>query len=78
MERRPSRTWTADEVLALGVRTDLATACQILYGCGKNTAWEMYHAGTLPFPTLAVKRRVVVPTAPLVKLLGLTEEQPAA
>ena len=66
-----NRTWTTDEVRALGVRTDLVTACRILYGCGKNRAWELYHAGQLDFPALRCGRRVVVPTAPLRALLGL-------
>lgn len=67
------KTWTAAEVYALGVRTDLVTACQVLYGCGKNRAWEMYHAGELPFPALRVGRRVVVPVMSLLNLLGLPE-----
>lgn len=69
--RQPRRTWTAEEVRALGVRTDLITACQIVYGAGKNRAREMYHAGQLDFPTLRVGRRIVVPVAPLLELLGI-------
>ena len=68
-----AKTWTVDEIKALGVRTDLVTACAILYGCGKNRAWEMYHAGELAFPTLKVGRRVVVPTSHLHRLLGIEE-----
>lgn len=65
------RAWTAEEVRALGTRTDLVTACQIVYGVGKNRAWQLYHAGELPFPALRCGRRVVVPVAPLLVLLGL-------
>lgn len=65
--------WTAEKVRALGVRTDLVTACSIALGCGKNKAWELFHSGELPFPALRVGRRVVVPTAPLLALLGLTD-----
>ena len=69
---RPTRqAWTLDDVKALGLRTDLVTACQIVYGCGKNKSWEMFHAGELDFPAIRVGRRVVCPTRPLLKLLGL-------
>lgn len=69
----PATTWTAEKVRALGVRTDLVTACSIALGCGKNKAWQLFHAGELPFPALRVGRRVVVPTAHLLVLLGLEE-----
>lgn len=72
-----TQTWTAADVRALGVRTDLVTACRIVLGIGKNRAWEAYHAGELPFPALKLGRRVIVPTAPLFKLLGLDENQAA-
>lgn len=65
-----SRVWTLAEVERLGVRTDLVTACQIVYGAGKNRAWAMYHAGQLDFPALRCGRRVVVPVAPLLSLLS--------
>ena len=69
----PGHTWTPDKVLALGVKTDLVTACRIVYGCGRNKAWELYHAGQLDFPALRCGRRVVVPVQPLCQLLGLDE-----
>lgn len=65
------RRWTIEEVEALGARTDLVTACQAFYGCGKNTAWSKYHEGTLDFPAVRCGRRVIVPVAPLLALLGL-------
>lgn len=68
------RDWTPEQVRALGVRTDLVTACQIVYGCGKNKAWELYHAAQLDFPALKVGRRVVVPVVPLLQLLGIGPE----
>lgn len=69
---RPTRhAWTLDDVKALGLRTDLVTACQIVYGCGKNKAWEMFHAGELAFPAIKVGRRVVVPVQKLKELLGV-------
>lgn len=53
---------TFEEVRDLPVRLDLVTACRLALGCGKNKAWELYHAGELPFPAIQVGRRVVVPT----------------
>ncbi len=63
--------WTADHIKALGLRTDLVTACHMALGCGKNKAWELYHSGELPFPAIKVGRRVVVPVQALKKLLGV-------
>lgn len=65
--------WTTEQIRALGTRTDLVTACQIVMGCGKNKAWEMYHAGELPFPALRCGRRVVVPVRPLLDLLQISD-----
>lgn len=66
-----ARVWTRQEVLALGVRTDLVTAYNLVFGGGKNRAWEAYHRDELPFPALRVGRKVVVPVAPLLRLLEL-------
>jgi hypothetical protein len=68
------RVWTPDEVRALGVRTDLVTACNAVLDVGKTKAWEMYHAGELPFPAIRCGRRVVVPVAPLLTLLGISAD----
>lgn len=72
------RVWTADDVRALGARTDLATACAAVLGIGKTKAWEAYHAGELPFPVIRCGRRVVVPVAPLLELLRLTPDKSEA
>lgn len=72
------RSWTREEILALGTRTDLVSACSLVYGCGRNKAWELYHAGQLDFPALKVGRRVVVPVAPLLDLLHIAREPSAA
>ena len=72
-----TKTWSVDDIRSLGVRVDLVTACQIVVGCGKTRAWELFHRGELPFPALRVGRKVVVPTAHLMKLLGLDEHQAA-
>jgi hypothetical protein len=72
----PSPAWTVEQVRALGTRTDLVTACKIVYGCGKNKAWEMYHAGELPFPTLPrCGRRVFVAVATVQAALSLNDSE---
>jgi hypothetical protein len=64
------RCWTAAQVRALGVRTDIATFASIM-GMSESSAREAYHAGRLPVPVLRVGRRLVVPVAPILAALGL-------
>ncbi len=66
-----SRVWTAEEVIALGVRTDLVTAASVL-GIGRTVAHELARRGTFPVPVLRLGARYVVPVAPLLALLGLS------
>lgn len=67
------RTWTADEVRALGVRCDLVTAASVL-GIGRTTAHELARADRFPVPVLRLGVRYVVPVAPLLRLLGLDQD----
>lgn len=62
---------------ALGVKTDLETACSIVLGIGRTRSYELERAGELPFPVLRTGRKIVVPTAPLLRLLGLDGEPTA-
>jgi hypothetical protein len=76
--RTPARrVWTPEDVRALGLTTDLVTACSVVFGCGKDSAWAMYRAGTLGFPTMQCGLKVVVPVAPLLRRLHLVEDDPA-
>lgn len=54
--------------------TDLPTAARA-WGIGKDTAYAMFHAGTLPFPAHQLGRAIRVPTQPLVRLLLGDEPQ---
>lgn len=65
-----SRRWTAAQVRALGVRTDLRTAGSI-FGMSPTQCYEAAKADRLPFPVLRVGIRYVVPVAPILELLGL-------
>jgi hypothetical protein len=65
-----SKTWTAADILALGVRTDVETAGSI-FGLSRTQAYEAHKAGRLPFPVVRAGRHLVVPVAPILELLGL-------
>ena len=64
-------TWTREQIEALGVRTDLVTACQIVYGVGRTRAYEMHAADELHFPALRAGHRIICPVQPILELLGL-------
>ncbi len=64
------RAWTPEQVVALGVQTDVVTAASVL-GLGRTKARELVRTGNFPTPVLRLGARYVVPTAPLLGLLGL-------
>jgi hypothetical protein len=65
------RSWTVEEIRALGTRTDLPTACEIAYGCGRTKAYEMFRRGELHFPAVRVGQKVVCPVASLLRFLAI-------
>jgi hypothetical protein len=65
--------WPAEKVLALGTRTDVPTAYEIITGLGKDEAYRAVKRGDFPVPVIKVGRRMIVPTAPIIRLLGLDE-----
>jgi hypothetical protein len=65
------RVWTRDDVIALGVRTDVPTAGEILAGLCRDEAYRMVKRGTFPVPVHKVGRRLVVPVAPILRLLDI-------
>ncbi len=66
------RRWTPETVRALGVTTDLATAASVL-GIGRSKAYELVHNDQFPVPLIKTGTRYVVPTAPLLAILGADE-----
>ncbi len=50
---------------------DIVTAARIL-GVGRTVAYELVREGSWPTPVLHVGRKIRVPTAPLLVLLGVT------
>ncbi len=71
------RRWTANEVRALGVRTDIETAGSI-FGLSRTQAYEAVKRGVFPVDVIKVGRRYLVPTAPILRLLGLDPDLPEA
>jgi hypothetical protein len=50
---------------------DVPEAARLL-GIGRTAAYELIRTGEWPTPVLRLGRRVIVPTVPLLALLGLT------
>jgi hypothetical protein len=68
---KPRQKWTRRQIEALGTRTDLPTAGSILAGLSETGSRELWRRGEFPVPVLRVGRRLVVPVAPILDLLGL-------
>lgn len=68
--KTPADRLTLAEVQALPTVVDLKTAARLL-GIGTTTAYQMTQAGTWPVPVLRNGRNIRIPTAPLLRLLGL-------
>ena len=67
------RAWTPAEVIALGVRTDVPTAGEIIAGLCRDESYRMVQRGEFPVPVVRIgKNRLVVPVAPILQLLGIS------
>ena len=60
-----------DEIRALPPVLDVPTAGRLL-GLGRSAAYDLILAGAWPTPVLRLGRRLRIPTAPLLALLGLS------
>lgn len=67
--------WSAEQLRALGTRTDLVTAGQIL-GIGRSKSYQLARAGTFPVPVMRYGHRYLVPVAPILALLGVDPHAP--
>lgn len=72
-----TKVWTAADVYALGIRTDLETAAAIM-GMGRTSAYARAQRGDFPVAVKRIGRLYVVPTAGLLHWLGLSERPAAA
>jgi hypothetical protein len=68
------RVWTPEEVKALGVRTTVPIAGEIIAGLCKDEAYRAVKRGTFPVPVVQCGRRMVVPVAAILALLRLEPE----
>lgn len=62
--------FTLAEILALPVVVDVATAARAL-GLGRSTAYELARRDELPCPVLRVGSTYRIPTAGLLRVLGI-------
>lgn len=62
-----------DEIRALPPVLDVATAGRLL-GLGRSAAYELVQTDRWPTPVLRLGRRLRIPTAPLLTLLGLSTD----
>jgi hypothetical protein len=75
---RPARSrcgMTGAELLALPVTVDVATAARAL-GLGRSTGYELARRGAFPCRVLRVGCSYRVPTADLLRVLGVANEYP--
>jgi excisionase family DNA binding protein len=63
-------TATALDLTNLPPTLDLVDAARLL-GVGRTLAYEMVREGTWPSPVIRTRRKIRVPTAPLLELLGV-------
>jgi excisionase family DNA binding protein len=61
---------TREELLALPVTVDVATAARAL-GLGRSTAYELARSGEFPCRILRIRSSYRVPTAELLRVLGI-------
>lgn len=69
------RSWTPEEVRALGTRTDIPTAGAVL-GLNRAESYRMVARGDFPLPVVRLGRRSIVPVSALLALLRLDSPGP--
>ena len=74
MSDQSQRIWTPDDVKALGVRTTVPIAGEIIAGLCRDEAYRSVKRGDFPVPVISCGRRLVVPVAPILELLGIKPE----
>lgn len=65
-----SNVWTIEAIRSLGATVDVETAGAIL-GIGRSKSYKLAKAGEFPVRILRIGRRYLVPTPPILELLGL-------
>lgn len=70
-----TRSWSVEQVRALGVMTDVVTAGSVL-GIGRTTAYRLAREGQFPVPVRRIGSRYLVAVAHVLQALGIEEPQP--
>lgn len=68
--------WTPEAIRALPPTVDLPTAGS-LFGLSRWQSYEALARGNFPVGVIRIGRRIIVPTAPCLQLLGLDSPQQA-
>ncbi len=75
--KQPARGMTLADLLAMPVMVDIGTAARAL-GLGRSTAYELARRGEFPCRVLHVGSSYRVPTAELLRILGIDLSQLSA
>lgn len=79
MSAKSPDVWTEAKIRAYGVRLDGVLAVQITTGYSRSRAYELLRTPeALPFRVLKIGRRFIVPTADVLRVLGLEPAPNAA
>jgi hypothetical protein len=70
VDDQPHRPSDDIDLTKLPPTVDIITAARIL-GVGRTVAYELVREGTWPTPVIHLGRKIRVPTAPLLALLGV-------
>ena len=68
--------WTADKLREQGLTTTVEVAAEVL-GTSRDAAYDAIGRGTFPVPVLKLsRRRWVIPTAHLLRVLAVEDDVP--
>lgn len=71
--QRKGSAWTAEQVRALGLTTDLTTAAEIL-GISRSAAYKLARRNAFPVPLIRAGTHYRVPIPPILTALHLTHD----
>ena len=75
-QRKTRPIVTADEIKSWGVSTSFENAARV-FGLSRTVAYDLLRKNAFPVPHFKVGRRVVVPTAPILRLFEIDEANDA-
>jgi len=75
VEQNPASWLTLADAANLPPTLDVPTAAKLL-GIGRSVAYQLAATDALPVPVIRIGHAVRIPTAPVLRLLGLTDPEP--